>query len=124
MRHARSIWFPVAGFLAGFGLLFWLLPGGVSYSASDYLFLTVLVGLDSVVGGIRAGIQHTFRAELFVSGFLLNTLLTISLVMFGVYTGLNDLYLAAVVFLGGRIFLNFSVIRRHWLENPTPRAES
>lgn len=124
MKLFSTIWIPALGFVLGFGLIYRFLPTGVPYVVSDYLFLAVLVGMDSIVGGIRAGIQHNFRAELFASGFLLNSAITISLVLLGVYTGLNDLYLAAVVFLGGRIFLNFSVIRRHWFERPSSRADS
>jgi len=124
MRKISRVWIPLIAFAVGFGLVYWLRPAGVPYEVSDYLFVATLVGIDSVVGGIRAGIQHTFRAVLFVSGFLINAALACLLVLLGVQTGLTDLYLAAVVFFGGRIFLNFSVIRRHLLERPTSRAAS
>lgn len=83
----------------------------------------MLAGLDSVFGGIRAGVEHKFRSDVFLSGFLVNMFLAVILVWVGDKIGVKDLYLAAVVTLGGRMFLNLSVIRRHWLERPPARGE-
>jgi small basic protein len=102
-------------------LLYW--PNGVPFNVADYLSLAVLAGLDSVFGGIRAGVEHRFRSAVFLSGFLVNMVLAVMLVYMGTQIGVPDLYLAAVVTLGGRIFLNLSVIRRHWLERPPARGE-
>ncbi len=100
-----------------------LFPGGVSLEVADYLSLAVLAGLDSVFGGIRAGAERRFRSDVFLSGFLMNMILAVLLVFLGAQIGVADLYLAAVVTLGGRIFLNLSVIRRHWLERPISSGE-
>jgi len=83
----------------------------------------VLAGLDSVFGGIRAGVEKRFRSDVFLSGFLVNMVLAVLLVYLGTVIGVPDLYLAAVVALGGRMFLNLSVIRRHWLERHPARGE-
>jgi len=83
----------------------------------------VLAGADSVVGGIRAGVEKRFRSDVFLSGVLVNMVLTVALVYLGDQIGVRELYLAAVVTLGGRIFLNLSVIRRHWLETHPVRGE-
>jgi small basic protein len=83
---------------------------------ASYLSLATLAGMDSVFGGIRAGLDGKFKNEIFLSGFVVNMLLAVALAFLGDQIGVSDLYLAAVVTLGGRIFLNLSVIRRQLLE--------
>jgi small basic protein len=83
----------------------------------------VLAGLDSVFGGIRAGVEHRFRSDVFLSGFLVNMILAVLLVYVGTEIGVRDLYLAAVVTLGGRMFLNLSMIRRDWLDRYPTRGD-
>jgi small basic protein len=110
-------WFPIASLAAGFliGLLVisrfdWWFP--VEYA--PYLSVAALVGLDAAFGGIRAGIEGRFQNDIFVSGFLLNTLLAGGLVWFGKLIGV-DFALVSVLVLGSRIFLNLSLIRRYYL---------
>ena len=112
----NKVWRPVVGFLVGFTAAFLFFKEGVSLDVADYLSLAVLAGLDSVFGGIRAGVERRFRSDVFLSGFLVNMILAVLLVYLGAQIGVRELYIAAVVTLGGRIFLNLSVIRRHWLE--------
>lgn len=81
---------------------------------ASYLSLATLAGLDSICGGIRAGLEGKFHDEIFLTGFVMNTLLSAFLAYLGDRIGV-DLFLAAVVLLGGRIFLNLSLIRRYWL---------
>jgi len=104
---------PLMGALVGF-IVVYLVNVPVPADIASYLSLAALAGLDSVFGGIRAGIEDKFKADVFVSGFAVNTLLAASLAYLGDQIGL-DLFLAAVVVLGGRVFLNLSLIRRHWL---------
>ena len=98
----------------------------VPLAESQYLSLAALAGLDALVGGIRAGTEGKFRANVFVSGFVSNTLLAAFLAYLGERLG-QDLALAAVVLLGGRTFVNLSIIRRHWLDShertPAPAPE-
>jgi small basic protein len=122
-QRTNKIWWPIAGFLVGFLLTYFVWRGGVPFDAADYLSLAVLAGLDSVFGGIRAGVERRFRSDVFLSGFMVNMVLAVLLVFVGSKIGVQDLYLAAVVTLGGRIFLNLSVIRRHWLERHSVRGE-
>lgn len=107
------LWLPILGLLIGFGMFYWLpipLPTGLA----SYLSLATLAGVDSICGGIRAGIEGKFHDDIFFSGFVFNTILAGSLAYLSDWIGL-DLFLAAVVVLGGRIFLNLSLIRRYWL---------
>lgn len=122
-RRTHKIWWPILGFLAGFVATYLYFEKGVPLPAAGYLSLAVLAGLDSVFGGIRAGVERRFRSDVFLSGFLVNMLLAVLLVYVGQKIGVPDLYLAAVVTLGGRMFLNLSVIRRHWLEKSPVRVE-
>ena len=107
----------------GFAVALFAWREGVPFAVADYLSLAVLAGLDSVFGGIRAGVERRFRSDVFLSGFLVNMILAVLLVYLGAKIGVQELHLAAVVTLGGRIFLNLSVIRRHWLERRTGIGE-
>ena len=106
------IWLPLLGLVVGF-LIYWL-PVRVPSDYSAYLSLATLAGLDSICGGIKAGIEGKFHDDIFISGFLVNTFLAALLAYLGDQIGV-DLLLAAVVALGGRVFLNLSLIRRYWL---------
>lgn len=88
----------------------------VPLAAGQYLSLAALAGLDSLIGGVRGAAEGKFKSNVFISGFVVNTLLAAFLAYLGERLG-QDLALAAVVALGGRIFLNLSLIRRHWLDN-------
>jgi small basic protein len=112
-------WMPVAGLIAGvmlglFGYPLLNISPEVASAYAPYLSLATLAGLDTVLGGIRAGIEGRFQDDIFVSGFLLNTLLAAGLAFVGDRIGV-DLFLAAVVALGSRVFLNLSLIRRYGL---------
>ncbi len=103
---------PVIGLILGF-CVYWL-PIRVPSDYASYLSLATLAGLDSIFGGIRAGIEGKFHDYIFISGFVVNTFLAALLAYIGDQIGV-DLFLAAVVALGGRVFLNLSLIRRYWL---------
>lgn len=108
------IWLPLTGLAVGFALVYWLPIGPVPNDYASYLSLAALAGLDSIFGGIRAGIEGKFHDDIFLTGFVVNTLLAAGLAYLGDQIGV-DLLLAAVVALGGRVFLNLSLIRRYWL---------
>lgn len=107
------IWLPLAGLVLGFSIIYWM-PIRLPAEYASYLSLATLAGLDSVFGGIRAGIEGKFHDDIFITGFAVNTVLAASLAYLGDQIGV-DLFLAAVVVLGGRVFLNLSLIRRYWL---------
>src|SRR5579862_6980580 len=110
-------WLPVASLGAGLVLGFvafthfkWQVPA----EYAPYLSVAALAGLDTVFGGIRAGIEGRFQNDIFGSGFVLNTLLAAGLAWLGDHLGIN-LALVAVIVLGSRVFLNLSLIRRYYL---------
>ncbi len=106
-------WLPVVGLFIGFVAVYFS-PGTIPAELAPYLGLAALAGVDSIFGGIRAGIEGKFHDDIFLSGFVMNTILAAALAYLGDRIGV-DLFLAALVALGGRIFLNLSLIRRYYL---------
>ena len=82
---------------------------------SKYMSIAILAALDSVFGGIRAYMEDVFDNVVFVSGFFVNILLAAGLAYLGDRLGV-ELYLAAVVAFGVRIFQNLAIIRRYLLK--------
>lgn len=104
---------PFIGGVGGFAAVYlsqYTIPPGFA----PYVSLAALAGLDSICGGIRAGLEGKFHDDIFLTGFVMNTLLAAALAYLGDRIGV-DLFLAAVVLLGGRVFLNLSLIRRYGL---------
>ncbi|UOF92875.1 small basic family protein [Fodinisporobacter ferrooxydans] len=104
------MWIPLLGLVVGVAIGL-----GVNVSIptqySSYLSIAVLAALDTVFGGIRAGLERHFDNKVFISGFFSNTLLAAFLAFIGEQLGV-DLYLAAVFAFGVRLFQNIAVIRR------------
>ncbi|MGI6453986.1 MAG: small basic family protein [Syntrophomonadaceae bacterium] len=98
------------GLFIGFNL-----PILVSLAYAKYMSIAVLAALDSVFGGIRAYMEDGFDNTIFLSGFVVNTLLAAGLAYIGDRLGV-ELYLAAVVVFGVRIFQNLGIIRRYLLK--------
>lgn len=84
-------------------------------SYATYTSVAALAALDSVMGGIRTAMEDKFDHVIFTTGFFSNALLAAGLVFVGERLGI-DLYLAAVVAFGVRLFQNVSLIRRHLLK--------
>ncbi|MGR6836182.1 small basic family protein [Syntrophomonas erecta] len=82
---------------------------------AKYMSIAVLAALDSVFGGIRAYMEDGFDNTIFISGFVVNTILAAGLAYLGDRLGV-ELYMAAVVVFGVRIFQNLGIIRRYLLK--------
>ncbi len=87
----------------------------MSFIFTKYMSIAVLAALDSVIGGIRAFMEESFDNIVFLSGFLMNALLAAGLAYLGDLLRI-ELYLAAVVVFGTRIFQNLGTIRRYLLK--------
>lgn len=103
---------PILGLCAGIILAIYLPP--IDYTYSRYLAIAVLACLDSVFGGVAGFFDKKFNMHIFVSGFFGNALLAVGLTYLGEKLGI-DIYLAAVLVFGNRMFLNFAIIRRYLL---------
>ncbi|MGI6677730.1 MAG: small basic family protein [Dehalobacterium sp.] len=104
------MWFPLLGLLIGLiiGSIFTL---HVPIIYAKYLSIAVLAALDSILGGIRGLLEDSFDGTILLSGFFTNTLLAAMLAYLGDHLGV-DLYLAAVITFGFRLFNNLGFIRR------------
>jgi small basic protein len=80
-----------------------------------YMSIGVLAALDSVFGGIRAYMEDSFDNTIFISGFFVNSLLAAGFAYLGDRLGL-ELYMAAVIVFGVRLFQNLGIIRRYLLK--------
>lgn len=80
-----------------------------------YLGIALLAALDSAIGGLRASLEQKFNDKLFITGFFGNTLMAGFIVLIGDRLGI-DLYLAAVVAFGVRLFQNLALVRRYFFQ--------
>jgi small basic protein len=103
---------PLLGLLAGV-LLGLVLKIPIPAAYVKYFGIAVLAALDSAFGGLRASLEKNFNDKLFVTGFFSNTLMAAFIVYIGDGIGVEELYLAAVVAFGVRLFRNLALIRRH-----------
>jgi len=90
---------------------------------SPYIAVAALAGIDAIIGGLRAAQEGKFKSNVLITGFAVNTLLAAFLVYLGEQLG-QHLDYAAVVLLGGRIFVNLSIIRREWMDRIDAVAET
>jgi small basic protein len=104
---------PLAGLLVGV-LLGLVLNVNVGFELSRYSAVAILAALDSVLGAARAELEGVYDNRIFVSGFVVNTVVAVLLTFIGDRLGL-DLYLVALITFGLRIFQNVALIRRHYL---------
>jgi len=102
----------ILGIFIGFQL-----PVFIPLVYAKYMSVAILAVLDSVFGGIRAYMENVFDTEVFVSGFITNALLAAGLAYLGDRLGV-EMYLAAVVAFGVRLFQNLAIIRRYLFKKP------
>lgn len=105
------MWFLIAGLLVGV-LVGLNMPWTVPAILARYMAVSLLAGVDTALGGFRASLEGEFDIMIFGTGFIGNAILAAAFVYIGDVLGI-ELYLAAVVALGVRIFNNLGVIRRH-----------
>ena len=97
------------GFLSGYSF-------EIPYTFTEYIAVAILAFLDSIFGGISSNMQSKFDFTIFITGFFFNALIAMFLVYLGQKLNVH-IYLAAVIVFSGRIFTNFSVIRRIAIDN-------
>lgn len=104
------MWLPLIGLLLGLviGSIFSIT---IPVEYARYTALAILAVLDSVLGALRADLQDQYDNLVFVSGFVVNAFLAVLLTMLGDRLGV-ELYYAAVIAFGVRMFNNLGIIRR------------
>ncbi|QDR80391.1 small basic family protein [Sporomusa termitida] len=105
---------PITGLIIGIviGVVF---PITVPLEYAKFMSVALLASLDSVFGGLRAGIEEKFDNTVFITGFFTNALLAAGLVYIGDRLGI-DLYYVSLLAFGLRIFQNLAIIRRYFLK--------
>jgi small basic protein len=104
-------WLPILGLLFGVALGI-VLSLTVAIEHSRYTAMAILAAFDSILGAFRAELHGDFDNRIFVSGFLTNIVLASGLTLLGDRLGV-ELYMAAIVAFGVRMFSNLAIIRRH-----------
>lgn len=115
------IFIPLLALLAGI-LTARFLAQPVEGDLGQYLAIACVAGLDTICGGIRSGLEGKFHNDVFVTGFVSNILIAFFLAWLGDQIGIN-LFLAAVLVMGTRIFTNLSLIRRFMITKWTDQNE-
>ncbi len=108
----RLYWLSFMGLIIGVVLGF-CLRVSIPSMYVKYFGVAILAALDSAFGGLKASLEKNFNDKLFISGFFSNTLMAAFIVYVGDRIGVQELYLAAVVAFGLRLFQNIAIIRRH-----------
>jgi small basic protein len=80
--------------------------------------MAILAALDSVLGAVRAELDGKFDNRIFLTGFFANIVLAGGLTYLGDRLGV-ELYMAAIVAFGVRMFNNLAIIRRQLLQRFT-----
>jgi small basic protein len=80
--------------------------------------MAILAALDSVLGAVRAELDGEFDNKIFLTGFFANIVLAGALTYLGDRLGV-ELYIAAIVAFGVRMFNNLAIIRRQLLQRLT-----
>jgi small basic protein len=111
-------WLAVFGLLLGLGLGT-ALSLTVPTEYSRYTAMAILAALDSVLGAARAELDGEFDNRIFLSGFFVNIILAGGLTFLGDRLGV-ELYIAAIVGFGVRLFNNLAMIRRQLLGKIRP----
>lgn len=120
MNKASSILVPIVCVCVGF-IVVYAFDMRFPTAYAGYIAIAALAGLDSFFGGLRAALAGEFEGDIFATGFVFNAGFAALLVYVGDLIGI-DLFLAAAVVFGGRILINISKVRRHFLgKQDTPK---
>ena len=107
------MWLPLLGLLTGVVI-------GLSFSISvpadyaRYTGMAILAAMDSILGGVSAEVDGRYENDIFVAGLFTNMLLAGTLTYLGDRLGV-ELYFAAIVAFGARMFNNLAIVRRHFV---------
>ena len=107
------MWLPVIGLLVGVAISY-LLSITIPAQYSRYTAMAILAASDSVLGAAQAHLEGQYDNRIFISGFCVNAILAGFLTFVGDRLGV-ELYYAAIVAFGVRLFNNLGMIRRHFL---------
>lgn len=88
-----------------------IIPYNLSSAALIYVAVAIVAALDSVFGALLANLNKKFNLNVFMMGLVSNAILAMLFTYMGDLLGIN-LYFAAIIVFGVRIFNNMASIRR------------
>lgn len=115
------MWLPVLGLVIGI-IAGVFLSLGIPAEYARYTAMAILAALDSILGAARAELEGQYDNEVFLTGLITNSLLAGLLTFLGDRLGV-ELFIAAIVAFGVRLFNNLAVIRRQLLVRARRRWE-
>lgn len=89
---------------------------------TSYAAIVILASMDSIFGAYRSHLEKKFDLTIFITGLTGNSVIAVLLMFIGKHLG-ADLYLAAVLVFGMRMFQNFAAIRRYYLKLAVARKK-
>lgn len=104
------MWIPIIGLLIGL-VIGGLLPISIPLVNTQINTILVIISTDALFNGFLAKLEGRFSTLLFSIEFLINVLLGIGMVYFGMIMGV-DIFLALIIIFGVRIFHNLSKINQ------------
>ena len=104
------MWIPIIGLLIGL-LIGGLLPISIPIINSQINSIIVIASTDALFNGFLSKLEGRFSTIFFSIEFLLNTLLAVGMVYFGIIMGI-DMFLAITIIFGVKIFHNLSQINQ------------
>lgn len=107
------MFFIIAGVLGV--ILGLLIPYNLSSATLPYVAVAIIAALDSVFGALLANLNKKFNLNVFMTGLVSNAILAVLLTYMGNLLGIN-LYFAAIIVFGVRMFNNMASIRRITLD--------
>jgi len=105
----------ILGIVAGMNVI-------VPYAITKYVAVSILAFIDTVFGALVSNTQRKFSLTIFLTGFFGNALIAIALVFLGEKLNV-DIYLAAVIVFSTRLFSNFSIMRRYYIDRIAERLQ-
>lgn len=106
--------YAIIGLIVGIALGIYA-PGYIPKEYAAMFSVALMAGLDTAFGGLRAGMEGVYDNTVFISGFLVNIVLSAFFCYAGVLLGI-DFYMVVILVLGMRIFQNLAIIRRLYLK--------
>ena len=79
------------------------------------LAVMIIVSADTLIGSLQSSLESNFNDIEMISGFIINSIVAVSLVFLGDYL-IVSLYYLVLFALGIRIFENLSKIRQHLIK--------
>ncbi|AWB10011.1 MAG TPA: DUF1290 domain-containing protein [Thermodesulfobium narugense] len=115
------MWFILLCFVLGM-IAAYFFPIEMPFVYTKYMAVVILAFADSFFGAFKSGLEGKFSGWQAITGFFGNSIVAAGLTYAGDLLGI-DLYIAAVILFGIRIFNNITAIRHLLFTPPSSKYE-